>query len=115
MPPATAGPATAAITGLPSSRRDGPIGPRGGRAPSGGKSSASSARTSFPWSEAPYLRSHPAQNAPCEPKNTPARASGSRSNASNAATSASAVAGSTALRASGRSMITVVTGPSFST
>ena len=35
-PPATAGPATAAITGLSSSSRVGPIGPRGGGAPADG-------------------------------------------------------------------------------
>ena len=68
-----------------------------------------------PASDAPYLRSQPAQNVPWEPKKTPTLAGGSRSNASKAATSASAVAGSTALRASGRSMITVVTGPLCST
>src|SRR5208283_5724144 len=38
MPPATAGPSIAAMTGLPSASRDGPIGPRGTGPPSAGNS-----------------------------------------------------------------------------
>src|SRR3954467_3536697 len=113
-PPATAGPATAALTGFVSSSREGPIGPRGTAPPPAGKSRV------FSGSEAPasleaYLRSQPAQKAPPAPQNTATAASGSRSNARKASTSASALSGSMALRASGRAWMTVVTGPFFST
>src|SRR5215203_4051895 len=89
-PPATAGPATAAITGFDSSSRDGPMGPRGAAPPLVGKSSA------FSGSEAPArldanLRSQPAQKAPPAPQNTATEASASRSKARKASTSASAL------------------------
>ena len=97
------GPAIAAITGLPSSMRDGPIGP----SPSGA--------TRFGVPGAIALRSAPAQNVPWSPYSTPTRASSSASNARNASASASAVARSTAFLRPGRSRMTVVTGPNRST
>ncbi len=97
-PPATAYPSIAATTGFDSRIRVGPIGP----------SPSSSIRLSM------ALRSAPAQNVPPSPYSTATLASSSASNARNASTSASAVARSTAFRASGRSRITVVTGPSRS-
>src|SRR5215203_2663937 len=112
-PPATAGPATAAITGFDSSRRDGPIGPRDAGPPSSGKSSAFSG-SGLPARLAASLRSQPAQKAPPAPQNTATDASGSRSKARNASVSASALSTSMALRASGREWMTVVTGPLFS-
>src|SRR5262249_33182461 len=67
MPPATAGPSIAAMTGLSNSSREGPKGPRGispplPRGPAGGMSSSPSG-----YSESRVLtnlRSQPAQNAP---------------------------------------------------
>src|SRR5882672_5449375 len=114
-PPATAGPATAAITGLSSSRRVGPSGPRG-------MSFRSSSGKSISWigvgsfmSDAPYFRSQPAQNEPPSPHSTATAAFASLSKASNAETRASALSGSIALRACGREWITVHTLPFFST
>ena len=118
MPPATAGPSTAAITGLDNSSREGPSGPRGAAPEPGGKASPS---TISAWNlarsarVAAYFRSHPAQNAPPAPQNTATLAAESASKARKACVSASAVSGSPALRAFGRSLITVVTGPFFST
>src|SRR5262245_7280364 len=117
MPPATAGPSIAAITGLSSSSRVGPSGPRGispplprGRAV--GISSSPSGQAAF--SVLTYFRSQPAQNAPPAPYKTATEAFLSASNSRNAAVSASALFGSIALRASGRSWITVHIDPSFS-
>jgi hypothetical protein len=102
-PPATAGPATAAITGFDSAIRDGPIGP------------SPSAATRLPRSVPTAFRFAPAQNAPSAPHSTPTDASSSASKARKASDSASAVGRSTALRTSGASRITVVTGPARST
>jgi len=95
--------------GLESSMREGPSGPRGGWADPRGK--AKSSTISF-WNRAgsvrveAYCRSHPAQNVPPVPQNTPTLAS-LWSNSSKAATRASAVSGSTALLASGRLLMMV--------
>src|SRR5262249_32332852 len=102
-PPATAYPETAAITGLSRSRRVGPIAP----SPSGA--------TRFGSPAAMALRSAPEQNVPPAPQRTAPRASGSASKARKGPARASAAARSTALRTSGRSRTTVVTGPCFST
>src|SRR5215472_4105813 len=67
MPPATAGPSTAAMTGLDSSSRVGPRGPRGSLLPSVGKSSEASGLS--PSRLAAYFMSHPAQKAPPSPHN----------------------------------------------
>src|SRR5215472_7679859 len=112
MPPATAGPSTAATTGLDSSSRVGPRGPRGGVLPSVGKSNEASGLS--PSRLAAYFMSHPAQKAPPSPHSTATSAAGSSSKDFNAATSASALAGSIALRVSGRLWITVQTEPDFS-
>src|SRR5262245_3506537 len=114
MPPATAGPAIAAITGFDRSRRVGPMGPRGGVPSWGGKSRAASGR-GLPSRLAANFRSNPAQKAPPAPQSTATDWPGSRSKASNASTRASALAGSMALRASVRDRTMVVTGPSRST
>src|SRR5262245_7596836 len=112
MPPATAGPSTAAITGFDSSRREGPSGPRGALPPSLGKSRA---RTGSPRSRLETdFRSQPAQKAPPSPHNTATLADLSASNASKAATKSSALLASMALRASGRLWMTVQTEPDFS-
>src|SRR5262245_37259259 len=112
MPPATAGPSTAAMTGFDSSRRDGPKGPRGALPPSLGKSRARTG--SWRSRSETVLRSQPAQKAPPSPQNTATLAESSASNASKAATRASALLGSMALRASGRLWMTVQTEPDFS-
>lgn len=98
-PPATACPATAAITGLDSRIRVGPIGP------------SPSSVTWLPRSVPSALRSAPAQNVPPSPHSTAARASGSDSNSRKAVASSAAVGPSTALRTPGRDRTTVVTGP----
>ncbi len=98
-PPATACPATAAITGFDSRSRVGPIGP----SPSGSVRLRRSVATA--------VRSAPAQNVPPAPCRTATAAPSSASNARNASASAAAVGPSTALRRSGRSMVTVVTTP----
>src|SRR5688572_30724834 len=103
MPPATACPATAAMTGLDSTILLGPIGP----APSG--------CTRLPSAEPNALRSAPEQNVPPAPHRTATRWTPSASNDSKAETSAAAVGPSTALRRAGRSRTTVVTGPAIST
>ncbi|SKV71747.1 Uncharacterised protein [Mycobacteroides abscessus subsp. abscessus] len=103
IPPATACPDIAAITGLDSRNREGPIGP--------GPCGCSSLPRSVPIA----LRSAPAQKVPLSPHSTATDASGSASNSVNAASSAAAVGPSTALRACGRLRMTVVTGPAFST
>jgi hypothetical protein len=61
------------------------------------------------------LRSAPAQKAPPAPVSTATAAPGSASKVRKASASAAAVGPSTALRRSGRSMVTTVTGPSRST
>lgn len=102
-PPATAYPEIAAITGLLSVIRVGPIGP----SPSGS--------TRLPLGVPIALRSAPAQNVPPAPQSTATAASGSASKARNASASARAVGPSTAFRASARSSTTVVTAPTRST
>src|SRR3990170_94792 len=92
------------MTGLLKSIRLGPIGP----------SPSSPDGSRRPWADRAF-RSYPPQKQPAAPHSTAASASPSFSKARNASRSAAAVSGSTALRASGRLMITVVTGPSFST
>ena len=112
MPPATAGPSTAAITGFDSSSRDGPSGPRGALPPPLGKSRLP---TGLFWSRLETdLRSQPAQKAPPSPQNTATLALASASNCSKAATRSSALLASMALRASGRLWMTVQTPPDFS-
>ena len=81
IPPATAGPSIAAITGFPSRRRVGPIGP-------GPSSVTDTGRRSAP---AIAFRSAPAQKYPPAPVSTATWADSSASNASNAASSAAAV------------------------
>jgi hypothetical protein len=105
-PPATACPEIAAITGFSSCSLVGPIGPK----MSCGSPLGSRTRdSSHPVATA--LRSAPAQNVPSAPHSTVARNAASRSISRKAATSRDAVAESTALRASGRSRITVATAP----
>ena len=99
-PPATAYPSTAAITGLDSSSRVGPIGP--------GPSSATR------WRSPPAKRLEVGagtERAAELPVRTATAEESSASKAVKASSRASAVAGSTALRRSGRSMVTTVTGP----
>ena len=91
----------AATTGLDSRSRLGPIGP------------SPSSVTRLPRSVPIALRSAPAQKVPPAPVSTATAASSSASNARKASASADAVGPSTALRASGRSMVTMVTGPSW--
>src|SRR6516164_617104 len=98
-PPATAYPLIAAITGLPSRSRVGPIGP----SPSG--------LARLPSGPPTALRSAPAQNVPPAPQSTATCADSSASKSRNASARAAAVGPSTAFRASGRSRMTVVTGP----
>jgi hypothetical protein len=104
-PPATACPWTAAITGFARTMRVGPIGP----SPSG------TGVSRFPLSVPTALRSAPAQNASPTPPRTATEDESSASKARNASASAEAVGPSTALRATGRLIRTVVTGPAFST
>ena len=92
----------AAITGLPSRRRVGPIGP------------SPSSSTRLLRSVPRPLRSAPAQKVPPSPYSTATLAPSSASNARNASASDCAVGPSTALRACGRCRTTVVTGPSCS-
>jgi hypothetical protein len=66
MPPATAGPATAAITGLLSSSLDGPSGP-GGSSPLPFSRNARVSAQAFALLADKALRSPPAQNAPWAP------------------------------------------------
>ena len=116
MPPATAGPSTAAITGLSNSIRLGPIGPRGAGAAPVGKASLrriSRSKSSRSASVEAYFRSQPPQNAPPAPVNTQASASSDALKSWKAAKSASAVSGSTAFRASGRLFVMIQTGPSL--
>ena len=103
MPPATAYPSTAAITGLDSVRRVGPIGP----GPWSGMGRRSPSATA--------LRSAPAQNVPAAPVSTATERSSSPSKATKASRSWSAQTLSTAFRRSGRLIVTTVTGPSCST
>src|SRR5690242_10668330 len=89
----------AAITGLDSTMRLGPIGP------------GPVVLTVLDCGVPNALRSAPAQKVPPSPQNTATDAESSVSNSSNAATSAAAVGPSTALRACGRCRMTVVTAP----
>src|SRR5215211_7340284 len=98
-----AGPSMAASTGLDSRSRVTPIGP----------SPSAATRSGSPAAIA--LRSAPAQKAPPAPVSTATEAPGSRSKARKASARAAAAGPSTALRRSGRSMVTTVTGPSRST
>ena len=91
------------MTGLSSKRRVGPIAP----SPSGATRFGSPAAIAF--------KSAPEQNVPPAPQSTATRASGSASKARKESASDSAADRSTALRTSGRSRMTVVTGPCFST
>jgi len=102
-PPATAYPATAAMTGLDSRSRLIPIGP----SPSGA--------TRLPRSVPIAVRSAPEQKTPPSPCSTATAAPGSASIARKAAASCSAVGPSTALRRAGRCRKTVLTGPDRST
>src|SRR5262245_31049535 len=74
-----------------------------------------SGATRRPRSVPTDFRSAPAQKVPPAPQSTATRASASASNARKASASAAAPGPSTALRASGRSRMTVVTGPARST
>ena len=103
IPPATAYPSTAAMTGLERVRRVGPIGP----GPWSGMGRRSPSATA--------LRSAPAQNVPFAPVSTATERSSSSSKAKKASLSWSAQTLSTALRRSGRLTVTTVTGPSCST
>src|SRR6185437_13518927 len=104
-PPATAYPSTAAITGLESKCRVGPIGP-----------GASSRKVGPLLRPATDLRSYPAQKAPPRPVRIATDCVSSLSNARKASRSSPAVSGSTALRASAkRSIETIVVAPSFET
>src|SRR6266516_7979247 len=102
-PPATAKPEMAAITGFDSRSLVGPIGP----SPSGSVRLLSGPPIAF--------RSAPAQKVPPVPNSTATCAPGSASKARKASARAVAVGPSTALRRSGRSRMTVVTGPSCAT
>ena len=95
-PPATAWPSTAASTGLPSSRRVGPMWPSCG--------CSFGRRLGSPLATA--LRSAPAQKVPWVPVRMATSSVASASKSRNAAASAAPVALSTALRACGRSMLT---------
>ena len=101
IPPATAEPLTAAITGLDSCSRDGPI---GAVLDMSGSSGLDIER-----------RSAPAQKVPPAPQRTATDAPSSASNSVKASASAAAVGPSTALRTSARSTITVETLPLRST
>jgi hypothetical protein len=115
MPPATAAPLTAAITGLDSNRRDGPIGPSACAWPgSKSRSVSTPGPPSLRAMRAPACRSQPAQKCPCAPWNTATRAWASPSNATKASYNARAVSASTALRTAGRSSVTTVTASNFS-
>ena len=103
IPPATAYPSTAAITGLDRVSRVGPIGP----GPWSGMGRRSPSATA--------LRSAPAQKVPSAPARTATERASSQSKATKASRSWSAQTLSTALRRSGRLMVTTVTGPSCST
>ncbi len=92
-PPATQGPATAAMVGFETLIRQIPSQP-----------SAVSSRSKA-------TRSAPAQNTPLAPVRIPTRASGSASKSFQARYKPSAVARSMALRRSGRSMVITATGP----
>src|SRR2546428_5268938 len=112
-PPATAYPSTAAMTGFPSSMRDGPMGP----SPSSLMRLSAVVHTAAPrrsWPEATAFRSAPAQNVPPAPVRTATASASSASKRRNASTSAPAVGSSTALRTSGRLMVTTATSPSVS-
>ncbi len=99
-PPATACPSMAAITGLLSTSRVGPIGP----SPSG--------VSRLPRPSTRAWRSAPEQNDPAAPVSMATLSASSASKRRNAAASASAWSRSMALRRSGRSMVTTTMGPS---
>ena len=95
MPPATAKPSTAAMTGFDSCMRVGPIGPSPLR------------RTPLPEPLATALRSAPAQNVPPAPVKMATQALSSFSNSRKAAASCVAVSESTALRTCGRLIVMI--------
>src|SRR5205823_4304153 len=92
-------PSTAGFTGLPSSMRVGPIGP------------SPSSVIRLPCPPATALRSAPAQKVPPAPVRMATAAVSSASKVRKASANAAAVGPSTALRTSGRSIVTTVTGP----
>ena len=102
-PPATAGPSMAAITGFDRRRRVGPIGP----GPSSDDRAAIAVRQ--------RLEVGAGAEVPPAPVSTATDSESSASKALNASSSAAAATESTALRRSGRSMVTTRTGPSSST
>ena len=102
-PPATAWPATAAISGFDSAMRLGPIGP--GPSPDGSTLLRNAGSpTAF--------RSAPAQKLPPAPVRIATPSAASASKRSNASLSSNAVGPSMALRRSGRLMVIVQTAPS---
>src|SRR5262249_3479142 len=94
---------TAAMTGFPSRKRVGPIGP------------SPSASTGLPPPRATAFRSAPAQKVPSTPVSTATASASSRSKARNASASAPAVGPSTALRTAGRLIVTTTTSLSMRT
>src|SRR5437764_9102436 len=104
-PPATAWPSTAATTGFDRYIRVGPMGPLPSTETDTGRGS--------PVARA--LRSAPAQKVPPAPVRTATARLGSASKPAKASARAPAVGPSTALRTSGRSMVTMATGPSVTT
>src|SRR5438132_517551 len=111
-PPATAYPSTAAMTGFPSSMRVGPMGPSPSSLITHSWPEIVAPRR--PWPAATAFRSAPAQNVPPAPVRTATASPSSASKRRNASTSAAAVGSSTALRTSGRLMVTTATSPSVS-
>ena len=79
MPPATAGPEIAPITGLDNSNLLGPKGPLGISLPFSFVSLflgiSKEDRGLEPFNDEAYFKSHPAQNAPPSPQNTATEAS----------------------------------------
>lgn len=110
-PPATAGPAMAAITGFESCIRVGPIGPS--RDPLSSVQSEFNTETTFRFSPSlareTAARSAPLQNAPWSPYNTATLADGSDSNSTKASANAWAVGPSTAFRFDGLQSLTTNT------
>src|ERR1700754_4907143 len=104
IPPPTANPSTAAITGFVSRSRLGPIGAIESWPPI--------SRFLLGSPDATAFRSAPAQKYPPVPVNTATDVRSSASKATNASNSFRAVAPSTALRQCGRLMETMVIGPS---
>ena len=102
VPPAIAGPSTAAISGLLSRR---PLS-------SGSITETSSSPSRAPgWSRVIALRSAPAQNAPPAPVSTQTRMPGSPSTVSQACRISSIIGPLSALRTAGRFIVTISTCP----